>query len=507
MNKKTRIALYLLFLLFLLGALEGLLRVFLPDEAKGQQKTAGVDKPKQVWTDTQRWLRTEVRFNEYQVRGEVELAKGDLLRVLFIGDSITFGQRIDNSQTLPAFFQARVKAQSRLDIEALNFGQLGWNIKDLHDLFKSRGASFNPELVIYGLCLNDIDTRPEDYSKFQKRKRRRQANPAWWTRLKILSILQRWNGGDSFDDYLEYLYLGDERAWPAFKKELSGFSKSVTKRGARFAVVVLPWFDKGHLSSSTRGRINERVVGFCKEQGIEVMDGYQWFSPGQVEQYRQAADDPHPNAKAYKIMAARLHDRLALLRDREFIKKRNRWTDEVIKNSENLISNPGFEKTRVSGELDRWRTPGDQARGDWAQQVKGEAHGGQHALRCVSRQADQKLRSDRFSVASGEELFIAFYARSKGHQRKFGLDTSGLKISAEYYDAAGALIRGPSDRFYFHTTFEAPYPYTLAGNHDWKLFAYGLPVPEAASKANLVITSGKDRSNVLIDDIFATVLN
>ena len=147
------------------------------------------------------------------------------------------------------------------------------------------------------------------------------------------------------------------------------------------------------------------------------------------------------------------------------------------------------------------------AGGSWVERVKGDAHQGQYALRLVSRRSRQVFRSERFSVASRGQLFISFYARSKGRDRGYGLNVSGLKIDAEYYDDRGSLIPNRSGSADFHTTFRLPYAYTLAGDFNWKFFSYCLPLPRAAVTANLIITSGQDRSNVFIDDIFVTGLD
>jgi lysophospholipase L1-like esterase len=73
-------------------------------------------------------------------------------RVLCLGDSFTFGEFVDDAQTLPAHLSARLPAP----IEVLNAGVLGTTIVD-QSAFLPRLLALAPTLVLLIFCDNDLE--------------------------------------------------------------------------------------------------------------------------------------------------------------------------------------------------------------------------------------------------------------------------------------------------------------------------------------------------------------
>lgn len=82
----------------------------------------------------------------------------DALRLLVVGDSVTFGPRLPLSATVPAQTAARLGARLGRLVVALNAGVPGYNLPELAGV----GALLpwdvaHPDLVVLAVCLNDLE--------------------------------------------------------------------------------------------------------------------------------------------------------------------------------------------------------------------------------------------------------------------------------------------------------------------------------------------------------------
>jgi len=95
--------------------------------------------------------------NSCGLRGdEIIVSKpGGVFRVLILGDSVTYGTGVTKDQT----FAARLEELLR-DIhnpsEVLNAGVQGYTTYNELKLYSTKGKSFQPDLVVLAVCLNDV---------------------------------------------------------------------------------------------------------------------------------------------------------------------------------------------------------------------------------------------------------------------------------------------------------------------------------------------------------------
>ncbi len=96
-------------------------------------------------------------------------------RIAVIGDSITYGFRVGNRQTYPKVLErllrSYVPAETRFEV--LNFGVAGYSIPEIVESLRVKALRYDPDLVIYGYCLND----PEIYNPFARLLRAKLEQP------------------------------------------------------------------------------------------------------------------------------------------------------------------------------------------------------------------------------------------------------------------------------------------------------------------------------------------
>ncbi len=78
----------------------------------------------------------------------------DTLRVLVVGDSLTYGYGIAERHTYTKIAQDRLGEE--FEIELLNLGVSGYQSEDVLKLLRRFVPELKPDLVFYGVCLNDF---------------------------------------------------------------------------------------------------------------------------------------------------------------------------------------------------------------------------------------------------------------------------------------------------------------------------------------------------------------
>jgi lysophospholipase L1-like esterase len=87
----------------------------------------------------------------------------DVFRILVLGDSIAYGFGVTQPDPLSEQLEDLLKLRQVPGIarfEVLNLGVVGYNIAQVAEMLRVRGARYRPDLILYAYCLND----PQDYS-------------------------------------------------------------------------------------------------------------------------------------------------------------------------------------------------------------------------------------------------------------------------------------------------------------------------------------------------------
>jgi lysophospholipase L1-like esterase len=80
--------------------------------------------------------------------------KTNYFRIIFIGDSVTYGQGIQKDKIFSALLEKKLNLKN-ITYEILNFAVCGYNLVQLKVLFAEQVLPFHPDLVIYGYFSND----------------------------------------------------------------------------------------------------------------------------------------------------------------------------------------------------------------------------------------------------------------------------------------------------------------------------------------------------------------
>jgi lysophospholipase L1-like esterase len=255
------------------------------------------------------------------------------VRVLALGDSVTFGMGVSQERTYPRQTEALLSTLHGGPVEVLNLGMPGYNT--LHQLAQLRelGLALQPKVVVVGFLYNDIELSsaqkgagvapPQEQSLPRKVKSAVNAAALW---LKQHSLFVAWLSprlgnvlrplgvkglgqvGEVKDQYVD-----SNPNWQRMQQALLEMKQLTAERGIELVVMIIPAMARFSEATYPIKEYHQAVAGFCRSNGIKVLDLLPAFWGGDGTQYWISATDGHPNAQGQRIIAEALAGYLAPL--------------------------------------------------------------------------------------------------------------------------------------------------------------------------------------------------
>lgn len=229
--------------------------------------------------------------------------RGDRLRILAVGDSYTYGYGVEDAQAWPAVL-ARLTGY-----EVLNMGVSGYQSEEVRDLVRdvfepvpvqahigrqtvnlaSRhwrfGQELNPDVIVYAVCLNDLESNHNRWLP-------------WWylvdSRVALLRAIPQWI--PSFPVELA-LYANPTR----FSLNVADITAIAAANGVPLYVAVFDNWGIGGRINDWR-RVAEREIDHATPNRVPfVLPSGNW---------RVSRWEGHPNAEAHRRFAAAISEAL-----------------------------------------------------------------------------------------------------------------------------------------------------------------------------------------------------
>jgi hypothetical protein len=213
---------------------------------------------------------SHTRTNHYGMRSEEVPPSRDpgRLRILFVGDSLTYGtSRVDQSQIFTEILHRELPSIVHKPVDVLNASAGAWAPDNEVSYIRSRGI-FQSDLVVF--VLNDGDvTQPratmKEVGDDSPSTRPATAIGELWTRYlkaRLLHVVRKSDAGTSIAANSDQVVQGNLR-------DLDAADALVTARGARMAIVFLPFRldipDKSAQAEST-------VRDWCAAHHVPMLD-------------------------------------------------------------------------------------------------------------------------------------------------------------------------------------------------------------------------------------------
>jgi lysophospholipase L1-like esterase len=228
--------------------------------------------------------------------------ENDVIRIAFVGDSVTLGLWVDHKDIFVKKFEDKAKRRVRdRKVQGLNFGVDGYNTVQIYEMLRDRVIGFSNDQVVYVMCLNDFDFEEAAAEKILYFRKPRSF---LWSRLnKAAYNYRRRKEKDYY--FFHYSENRDVVYGTILKmRDLLG------RHEVDFRVAIVPVFifEEDNFDSYKYTTIHREISDFLTRSSIQVHDLFDTFKKRDLAPKDYAYDVWHPNEKGHEVIADALVD-------------------------------------------------------------------------------------------------------------------------------------------------------------------------------------------------------
>lgn len=246
-----------------------------------------------------RLMGVDVEINSKGLRNKEfsEEPKPNLHRIIFLGDSLTFGWGVKEEETFARKIETILSAEK--PVEIINAGHGNYNSTQEANFFFKYAQSWKPNQVVLFYFINDAE-EIQLSTKWDFFSHSRLVS-LFWSAYRSSGL----GGGgksQSFADYYANLYKNS--GWEKSKESLKKLADYCAEKGLTFQVVILP--ELHQLNPYLFEKEHELIKRFLTENKIAHKDLTEDFKLAGIENTRElwvSDDDAHPNDKAQEMIA------------------------------------------------------------------------------------------------------------------------------------------------------------------------------------------------------------
>jgi lysophospholipase L1-like esterase len=225
---------------------------------------------------------------------------------MVVGDSLTYGEGIDAAWAYPAQLERALAPDFR--VEVLNLGVRGYASEDILNTVRRFLPALSPDLVVYGVCLNDFlesggqqqdppSLLPRKLTKFLTRRSRvaRLVAERWGTLMLGLGLQP-----DFYADLLADFDARDRR----FGADVAAMNAFVIENGLPPMVAMV--LDQGPRRDGPGRQLALAAERQLQAAGIETVASDAFYRRYDGRSFAVSRWEGHPNEEAHAIWASEL---------------------------------------------------------------------------------------------------------------------------------------------------------------------------------------------------------
>jgi len=279
-------------------------------------------------------VRVRINAAGFRDREFSEKKKKNVFRIIGLGDSVTFGAGVQIEDTYLKQLETMLnKASLQRNFEVLNMGVPAYNTYQESIYLKEKGLQYQPDLLILGFVLNDIDVLNPNWTKDRELDSPRQFRNSvvrdseprifslyrylknksqllYFLLMRVSALAKKYDLPIETESiYYRDAYKDGNEGWKIATDSLRDIAAIGKKNGCPLLVVIFPFFvnlDDSYMWAEA----HSAIVSFCKREGIRVIDLFPYFKGRDGSEFWISLTDSHPNAEAHRIVAQAIYEEI-----------------------------------------------------------------------------------------------------------------------------------------------------------------------------------------------------
>lgn len=216
----------------------------------------------------------------------------DTFRIAVLGDSVIWGHGVPLDQTFAKQLQRRLNDAFDRNFQVMNFGVSGYNTRKEVEWYRVNASRFDPDLVIVGYYLNDMEDASAEADHFDR---------VFFGLLEKSYLFAHVRRAAEGLAYNKLGVAGDEPDRQAAVRKQFELLQSYCN-GRRNVVLIFPVLDRfeNYLFALEHRRVVSSLDGLNYEV-LDLMERYRRHAPQTLRV--EARDTTHPNALGHAIAA------------------------------------------------------------------------------------------------------------------------------------------------------------------------------------------------------------
>ncbi|MDO8281316.1 MAG: GDSL-type esterase/lipase family protein [Thermodesulfovibrionia bacterium] len=230
----------------------------------------------------------------------------DKKRIVFIGDSFTLGWGVEFEDIYSKKLEKSLN-ENQNSYEVINMGVGNYNSIMETELFKSKGLSLNPDLVILMYFINDAEPTPHNVTPLEYKTRRN----SYFMAFLLDRFIKFKTALDQSYDWKKYygdLYIHNPDNLASNKKSLEELITLCNANNIKLLIVNIPEL---HNLKNYPFRFATQYISQISEEGkVPFLDLLPYLADQEPESLWVSLEDPHANAKANSIISNTIYEKI-----------------------------------------------------------------------------------------------------------------------------------------------------------------------------------------------------
>lgn len=191
----------------------------------------------------------------------------DVLRIVCLGDSVTFGYGVARAESYPAVLEGLLTDAGHR-VEVLNVALPGWSTRQQRIAYEQIARRYKPDMVLLGFCLNDV---AEMGNNLARPPAVLVAAYRYSHLVRVLLMPHAWELHRVEELFEQPVPRAAEQGWALCHEELRSLRDLVEGDGAVLGLVVFPFrfqLDAGAPPPTPQ----EQLARFCAAEEIVIFD-------------------------------------------------------------------------------------------------------------------------------------------------------------------------------------------------------------------------------------------